>query len=261
MGRNQNSSNDAEDTQGGYRSPEGGRRRRRPGILWWILCLLLIGGAFFLGTQAGEGPWQKLLPGNETVNPRGDHDVTLEDNGILGYTAADFEKVIIEKSTQQHQLIVDEEEVSVPTTITVAGAFDLDILSKTAHETVSGTGQYTVDLGKVDGDSISLDEDSLTVTVKVPAPELHNVSFDPEKTVIGATDRGWLAFGEVKMTEKERKTFETTAVKKLTARLKEEDCVSRAQKFARLSCEDLYSPIVSAISPAYKVQIVVGEQQ
>ncbi|MBQ1447523.1 MAG: hypothetical protein IIZ14_09795, partial [Solobacterium sp.] len=110
-------------------------------------------------------------------------------------------------------------------------------------------------------DSIIFDQDLFTVIIHVPYPELHAVTFNPEKTQIGDTKKGWLAFGEIKLTPEEQKEFETAAITKLTARLNEQECFDTAVRFARLAAYELYQPVVSAVSPAYKVTIVVDDKE
>ena len=214
---------------------------------------LLLGGIWFI--------YDTIRPKAPEVTPLEDHDVTLENNGIFGFKAVDFEDAVLGASQRQELLIVDEQEVSVPAIITQAGLFNWDITSKSLIETIYGTGEYTIDLSKVTRDSILFDEDLYTVVIHVPYPELHSVVFNPEKTVIGDTKRGWLAFGEIKMTADEIKTFENAAIVKLTARLNEDDCFEKAVRFARLSAYELYQPVVSSISPAYKVTIIVDEKE
>lgn len=190
-----------------------------------------------------------------------DHDLTLENKGIFGYTAADFGKVIIENSAREAKLIVDKKEVSVPTVITQAGLFNLGVFSKSQNETIYGVGEYTVDLSQISQDDIQLNENNFTVTLTVPYPELNTdtVAMDPSKTVIGDTDKGWLSFGDITLTAEEQQSFETEARQKLTERLSQSDCYEEAVKFAKLSIREIYEPIVESVSPAYKVEIVVSQ--
>ncbi|MBE6118403.1 MAG: DUF4230 domain-containing protein [Erysipelotrichaceae bacterium] len=205
--------------------------------------------------------YDRIRPKTPEIAPVEDHDVTLDNNGILGFTAADFEEAVLGKSQMQQLLIVDEQEVSVTSIITQAGLFNWDITSKTVNETIYGTGTYTVDLSRVTRDSIIFDQDLFTVIIHVPYPELHAVTFNPEKTQIGDTKKGWLAFGEIKLTPEEQKEFETAAITKLTTRLNEQECFDTAVRFARLAAYELYQPVVSAVSPAYKVTIVVDDKE
>lgn len=197
-----------------------------------------------------------LFPKNPETASADGHDLTLDHNGVFGYKAADFEDAVLGAAEQQLLLIVDEQEVSVPTTITQAGLFSWAVFSKVQNETIYGTGQYTIDLSKVTASSISLNEDTFTLTIAIPRAQLHQVTFDPSKTVLGDTDKGWLAFGDIQLTAEQTQEFQTEAVEKLTERLKQQDCFDQADRFALLSAWETYQPLVSQVSPAYKVNIV-----
>lgn len=193
----------------------------------------------------------------DPVEPVDNHDVTLENNGIFGFTVADFEEVILGEATRKQLLIVDEQEVSVPSSITNTGLWNLNVFTKVLNLTVYGRGQYTIDLTKINKNNISLDEDTYTVTIHVPYPELHGVTYLPDKTKFGDTEKGWLAFGDLKLTPEQTQQFEVEAVEKLNTRLNEQDCFATAERFAKLTAYELYQPLVSSISPAYKVEIIV----
>ncbi len=215
--------------------------------------VLILAGIWFV--------YDTVRPKTPEITPVEDHDVTLDNNGIFGFKAVDFEDAVLGASQREVLLIVDEQEVSVPTVITQAGLFNWNITSKTLNETIYGTGQYTVDLSQIGRDDIIFDEDLFTVVIHIPYPELNSVVFNPEKTVIGDTNRGWLAFGEISLKPEEVNEFEKSAIIKLTARLNEDDCFETAVRFARLSAYELYQPVVSAVSPAYKVSIIVDDKE
>lgn len=216
-----------------------------------IVCLAWFGYQQYISIHKNLG----------SVGQVEDHDLTLENKGIFGYTAADFGKVVIEKSSREAKLIVDKKEVSVPTVITKAGLLNLGVFSKSQNETIYGVGEYTIDLSQLQQDDIQLNEDNFTVTVTVPYPELNTdtVAMDPSKTVIGDTDKGWLSFGDIKLTAEEQQAFEVEARQKLQERLSQQDCYEEAVKFAKLSIHDLLEPVIESVSPAYKVEIVVSQ--
>lgn len=192
---------------------------------------------------------------NETVAPVEDHDLTLENDGIFGFTAADFEEPILGEATRQRLLIVEEQEVYVNTTITDTGLFNWGIFNKQQVFTIHGTGQYTIDLTKITRQDIYLDEDTYELTIKIPHAELHQVTFDPTKTEIGDAQNGWLAFGSIKLDAEQNKQFEVEANEKLKARLNESERFEEADRFAKLAAYETYQPIVRTISPVYKVVI------
>ena len=192
---------------------------------------------------------------NEKVTPVENHDLTLENNGIFGFTVADFEEAILGEATRQKLLIVEEREVYVNTTITETGLFNLGVFNKQQVLTIHGLGQYTIDLTTIASDDISLNEDTYELTIRIPHAELHQVNFIPEKTEIGDTKKGWLAFGSIKMDAEQHNTFEVRAKEELSAKLNEAECFEEADRFAKLSAYETYQPIIKTISPAYKVVI------
>ncbi len=217
----------------------------------WLFKIALVVALYF--------GYQQIKPKNPEVNDIEEYDVTLENNGIFGFTAVDFEDVILGHATRQQLLIVDEQEVSVASTITDTGLFNLSIFTKVLNETIYGVGEYTIDLTKIKKSDIEFDEENYTITIHVPYPTLHSVKFEPDKTKIGDTEKGWLAFGEIKLTPEQTQKFETEAVEKLTERLNDKECFETAARFAKLTAYEVYQPLVNSISPAYKVEIVVDE--
>ena len=67
---------------------------------------------------------------NPEVMPVEDHDLTLENNGILGFSAADFEEPVLGAASRKKLLIVEEQEVYVNTTLTDSGLFNLGLFNK-----------------------------------------------------------------------------------------------------------------------------------
>ena len=84
-----------------------------------IISLLTI-----LGFLGGVGVYvHERNQANERIAPVEDHDLTLENDGIFGFTVADFEEPILGEATRQRLLIVEEQEVYVNTTIMDTGLF------------------------------------------------------------------------------------------------------------------------------------------
>ncbi len=211
---------------------------------------------FILAALIGTGVyWYNRYIADDKVASIENHDLTLKNNGIFGFTVADFEEVILGEATRQRLLIVEEQEVYVNTTITDTGLFNLGVFNKKQALTIHGTGQYTIDLTQINVNDISLDEGTYELTIRIPHAVLHQTSFDPEKTEIGDSQNGWLAFGSIKLDMEQQKEFETTANEKLEEKLSEKERLEEADRFAKLSAYETYQPIVKTISPAYKVII------
>ncbi|MCD8151098.1 MAG: DUF4230 domain-containing protein [Clostridiales bacterium] len=228
-----------------YRVSSAGR-----GIVKSIIALVVVVCVVFAGVYYWQSTHKKI----ETKDVE-DYDLTLENNGIFGFTAVDFEEAILGESTRQKLLIVEEQDVFVNTTITDTGFKNWSVFSKQQALTIYGYGQYTVDLSEISEEDISLDEDTYEVTIKIPHAELHETVFNPDETEIGDTDKGWLAFGDIELTAEQNQEFEEEAIEKLTEKLSEDERFEEADKFAKLSAYETYQPIVSSVSTAYKVVI------
>lgn len=211
-----------------------------------VVLALIVGAVFYIRDR------NRI---NEQVPPVEDHVLTLENDSIFGFTIADFEEPILGASTRQQLLIVEEREAYVNTTITDAGLFNLGVFNKQQVVTIYGVGQYTIDLEQIGREDISLNEETYELTIRIPHATLHQVSFDPSKTEVGDTQNGWFAFGSIKLDAEQQKSFEVTAVEKLTEKLNEAQRFKEADRFAVLSAYETYQPIVKTISPAYKVVI------
>ena len=92
------------------------------GVLSLLITLAILGGVGIYIHERNQA--------NEGVAPVEDHDLTFENDGIFGFTVADFEEPILGAATRQRLLIVEEQEVYVNTTITDTGLFNLGVFNK-----------------------------------------------------------------------------------------------------------------------------------
>lgn len=186
-----------------------------------------------------------------------DHDLTLENNGILGYTAADFAEVILGDTANLKKLEVFSQDMSEMVTLTKAGLGGVKLFSKTKNYTYYGTATYVIDLGKLGQDSISLDEENQTVVLKIPHCELpdNNINVPTEKMTVGDTEKGVLAFGALNASDEESKTLVAEAKEKMKAKLEEENVRDTADKVAEMTVWELYQPLISKAAPGYTLKI------
>ena len=191
----------------------------------------------------------------KVIAPVEEHDLTINNNGILGFTAVDFEEAVLGAAKKEALLVVDEQEMSVVTTTTQAGLFNLGLFSKNQSVTFVGMSQYAVDLKKLSKENITVDDDSHTVTVKVPHAEFHLVKIDPNKTIFADTEKGLLAFGDIKMTQEESNKINAEAEEKLTAKAKEAEPMKKADQYALYVLRDLFETSITSVTNSYKVKV------
>ncbi|MCR5229903.1 MAG: DUF4230 domain-containing protein [Solobacterium sp.] len=187
-----------------------------------------------------------------TITPAESADVIIDQN-FATYTAADFQDAVLGAASDHQELIVMEQPLSIITTVTKAGLGGLPVFSKVKNITYYGTGVYTTDLSHIDRDHISVDEKEMTVTVTIPHTVLQYVNPDLNSTEFEDTEKGLLAFGDIKMTAEEQNILETSVYDAMKERLDSEDLYAQADTLAKLKTYEIFQPLITAVSPQYKV--------
>ncbi len=184
-----------------------------------------------------------------------EHDLALDDNGIFGYTAADFENAILGDSEKLKKLEVFQQEVSDATTITETGFINWSALSKTKLITYNGTAVYTVDLSTLKANDIDINIGEKIITLKIPHAEQEEINIPEDAIQFGDTDRGLLAFGDLKMTPEQISEVQGGAREKMEEKLKSDNVQATADRFAVLTVWELYSPIIKGVARDYSLEV------
>lgn len=184
-----------------------------------------------------------------------DGELLLEET-LISHTTAEFEEAVLGYASAHSELIVMEQPVAISTTVTKAGLANLAIFSKIKNITFYGTGVYTVDMGKISRSDIIVDHTNHTVTLYIPKAELQYVNYDLEKTEYEDTERGLLAFGELKLTAEEMNALEQSVVAQMSDRLNDENLLLNAEKIGEYKIFALMQSIVSGISYQYRAVVI-----
>lgn len=217
-----------------------------------IVTLVLIIFLAIIGLKIYDG----LKKNTDILKPVDNHDLTVENNGILGYKVVDFEDAILGASKRQSLLIVDEQDISLVTTTTQSGLFNLGIFSKNQSVTFIGKAQYTIDLSSITSNCISVDNTSRVVTIKVPHAQFHDVVIDYNQTKFSDTEKGLLAFGDIKMSQEQINEITKTAIEKLEEKASENEPLAKADQYGQYVLRDLYEKSISSVNSTYRVKII-----
>jgi hypothetical protein len=215
---------------------------------------LVIGGVAYIKFSINN-TWQDFKEQFGFEDPAEKHDMVIENNGFLGYTAADFSDPILGDRTQLKKLEVYEAQISDAVTLTDTGLANLSMFTKTQVITYNGIATYTVDLSNLSKEDFSIDNEKKVITMKIPHCECGKINVPSEEMEFEDTEKGWLAFGDITMNPEQLAQIQTEATSRMEDKLDELNERDRADKFAKMTVWELYQPTVSGVCPEYKLEV------
>jgi len=176
-----------------------------------------------------------------------EHDLAIKDNGIFGYTAADFEEAILGKASQKREVVVYTQNVSDVATLTQTGFLNWSALTKSQLITYKGSVDYYVDLTNFTKDNITFNEEENTVTMKIPHVSRKDININEKDISFSDPERGLLAFGDVQASAEDMAKVQAEARNKMEEKLEQDKVKDTADRFAKLTIWELYSPIIKGV--------------
>jgi hypothetical protein len=85
------------------------------------------------------------------------------------------------------------------------------------------------------------------------------VNPDLSRTEFQDTEKGWLAFGDIKLTTEESNELEKSVMSAMEERLNQDDLLIQADEFAVLKTWEIFQPIIASVSPEYTVEMEFSE--
>lgn len=229
---------------------------RQAGLLVTVLKVLLIaavaGGLVYLISSITNKERESIFAVDEDVEGK---DLTIENTGFLGYTAADFADVVLGDTAVPRKLIVYTVQVSDVVEISKTGLANLALFTKTQFVTYHGTASYVLDLSNLNEYCFSVDNEARTVTMTVQHAKLDSINIPADQIEYGDVERGFLAFGEIKLTPEEQGSIEVEVRKKMEQKLVDDNVNADADRFAKVALWEIVQPIVSAVAPGYTLQL------
>ena len=188
--------------------------------------------------------------------PVENHDLTLNDAGVFGHTVADFEEAILGDSEKMKKIEVFKQKISESSTLTNTGLFNLGMFTKTQVITFSGSVIYTVDLSKLTKSDIEFNEEEKIITIKIPHAEQGEITVNRNDIIFNDPDRGLLALGKMNTTPEEVNKIEIEAQNKMQEKLDSDNILENADRFAKLSVWEMYSPIIQGVAKDFSLEVV-----
>lgn len=238
------------------------RLRRGPSVGAGILSTVL-GKVLFAAIVIGAvvwavsaiNPFPKLKEQLKFENGADEHDLVLENQGLLGYTAADFAEAVLGDQSKLCKLEVLEQKISDVGTLTETGLGNLKIFSKAQLITYHGTAVYTVDLSQLDTNDFSLDEDQKEVTIYIPHTQMEPINIQSQDIEFGDVDKGLLAFGDIQATPEQIAEIQTEVQAMMEQKVLDEDVAEDADRFAKLAVWEMFQPAINSVTKGYSLVV------
>ncbi|MEG0750604.1 MAG: DUF4230 domain-containing protein [Oscillospiraceae bacterium] len=193
----------------------------------------------------------------DSFNGNSTGHASLVSHGI-SYTSADFENAVLLEARETALLVVYEQDVSVDTTLKKTFA-DLPVFTKTKTMRSFGVGIYAIDLSVLTSASVKLNALSSLVTISIPRPTLYKVTPDFTKTQFEDTDRGLLAFGEIKLTAEQKNELQLDIIEEMTNLLSTKTNVDKAERAALSKSRELFGPLVRGVAQNCSVAVLFDD--
>lgn len=177
--------------------------------------------------------------------------VTLPSNSV----EVSFRRAVLGKATEETNLIVMEQNLSVDSELVKEGLFDWGVFQKNKKITYRGKAIYTVNLKQMRENDIVVDQDSKIVKIYVPKPKMYDLIVDPNEFNLEETAKGFLSFGDMKFTLEEAFYIEGQAVQSLKAEAEKDSIVEKAIKAADRKVNDLFQKTVLSVDSGYRMVI------
>ncbi|MBR1571483.1 MAG: DUF4230 domain-containing protein [Lachnospiraceae bacterium] len=215
-----------------------------------VVVALLLCGYFFLIKKKNDVKDQ-LKQGAAADS----HDLVLDDDGLRGYTSADFAEAVLGDTEQLKKVEVYQAQVSDAVTLTDTGLLNFKIFNKSQVLTYNGTVVYTVDLAKLNKASIDYDEQNKVVTMYIPKPEREEINIPADKIQYNDPEKGLLALGDINIKPEDITKLENGAREKMEAKLTETGQDEYANRFAKMTIWEMYQPLISKLAPSVKLEV------
>ena len=181
------------------------------------------------------------------------------EKGEVFVTEVDIKNAILGAAREQTALVIYEQDIKQEYTITKS-VMNWDIFTKTKTVRMFGTGYYAVDLSGITAERVHVNMAGSVVEIVIPRAYLLTVSPDYSKTEFEDMDRGWLAFGDIKLNAEQQNEIQKDVYEHMEAALKGEVFMRRADTAALSKCKELFQKVLEPIPGVYVVSVKFGDK-
>ena len=184
-----------------------------------------------------------------------DNRIVLSSKGVRR-TVADFREPILLSHGKDSRLIVHTAHLSETISIASEGLGGWAWTSAYQDIVYEGDAQYTVDLSHLSDADFTVNNESKTLTVRIPYAVLSPINIPADQIKFRDVQKGWAAPRDIKLTAEENTQLTIQVHDKMKAKLIDENIMAVANENAKTVVADLLSATVQSIDPEFTVVVV-----
>ena len=184
-----------------------------------------------------------------------ENHIVLSSKGVRR-TVADFQEPILLTHGQESRLIVHVAHLSETISIASEGLGGWEWTSAYQDIVYEGDAQYTVDLSLLSGEDFTLNNESKTLTVRIPYAQLSPINIPADQIRFRDVKKGWAAPKDIKLTAEENTQLMIRVNNAMKAKLIDGNIIAVANESAKVVVADLLSATVHSIDPEFTVVVV-----
>lgn len=149
-------------------------------------------------------------------------------------------ETIVNKIKQKQKIITTE--VNLTEKITVDNSWgDWSIFKKIQNIDFVGTGIYSVDLSSLTAKNVSIQGNSISITL--PKPSVEMVNIDENKTQFEPTENGLFRFGDIKLSNEDHEILRRDVKDKMKDKMLESKYYDTAQKNSEKAIVNIFNTL------------------
>lgn len=163
-------------------------------------------------------------------------------------------EALVKEIQQKNELISMETQLSEEVTMDDSWG-NFPVFKKIQNVQFTGEGIYTIDLSKLSSDNLSLDTKNKAITITSPEPVVKSINIDEQKTIYETTEKGFLRFGEIKLTPAELESIQSSAKSKMNEKMMSPELYTQAEKNTKTALSDFVKSLLGKEASSYNIVV------